>query len=350
MMKASVFQKELQRKKIDAALFFSFGLQPDPNVMYFSGYDGSGVLVVPKKGDLFIIVPRMEYEKRIGVKKYVAENLFDKLRGLLGKNVRRIGVDYNKIQVSLLSRLKKELKASFKDISKVVAEQRLVKGKEEIEKIKKACSVTDAVFAKLVKNFRFRTEMDVLCFIGKEIKKNGCDLAFEPIIASGKNSSLPHYKTSDKKLGKGFCVIDFGARYKGYCSDMSRTLYLGKPSRKDIVLYEKLRRIQEKIIEMARTRVKCSELDLFARKWIGNKYFIHGLGHGIGVEVHEMPKINNKSKERLKEGVVFTIEPGMYVKNKFGIRIEDTVLMTKEKAVSLTKSTKKLIIKENFIN
>jgi len=178
-----------------------------------------------------------------------------------------------------------------------------------------------------------------------ETKKSGYELAFNPVVASGKNAAVPHHAPENIKLKKGFCVIDFGIKYKGYCSDATRTIYIGRPKEKEIRLYNFLLRMQKDAIKNAKIGKKCSDLynkvneDLKEYK----KYFTHGLGHGIGIDVHELPNLTEKSKDILKRGMAFTIEPGIYFKNQLGIRIEDDILLTK-KAEILTKTKKGLMV------
>lgn len=223
---------------------------------------------------------------------------------------------------------------------------RKAKTAEEILKIKKACEITDQIFNKLIENFKkFKTDKAIIKFIKNEATKNNCKLAFKPIIASGKNSSEPHYEAKGNRLQKGFCVIDFGVRYKGFCSDMTRTIYIGKPSKKEIKLYESVLNLQKKALKLAKPGVMCSKLDKTIRNKFGKnkKQFIHGSGHGIGKKVHDLPTISPKSKDILKENDVVAIEPALYFKGKFGIRIEDDLVAKKNKAEILTKSTKELI-------
>ena len=165
------------------------------------------------------------------------------------------------------------------------------------------------------------------------------------IVASGSNASSPHHKPSNAKIKKGFCVIDFGVKYRGYCSDITRTVYAGRPSLKEKEIYNSLLKIQEEAINLAKNNKKCSELYDFVNESLGKykKYFTHGLGHGVGVEIHEMPNLTLNSKDRIKDGMAFTIEPGIYISGKFGIRIEDTILF-KNRPIALTKTSKDLLI------
>ncbi len=215
-----------------------------------------------------------------------------------------------------------------------------------INNIKKSCKITDHILQKCINNIKnFKTEKEIYDFLIKETKLYGCKLAFKPIVASGKNSAEMHHKASNIRLKKGFLVLDFGVKYKGYCSDMTRTLYLGKPSKKEVKFYYLVLKAQEEVIKELKHSIRCFELDGVARSVFGKyaKYFKHGLGHGVGKRIHQSPSLNPWNRRKIKKGVVLTIEPGLYFKNKFGIRIEDTILL-KDKPVILTKTRKDLII------
>ncbi len=207
--------------------------------------------------------------------------------------------------------------------------------------IKKACEISDEIFCLILSNFEnFETEKDIEYFIKKEIKRRNYKLSFKPIVASGKNAADPHHKPTTKKLIKGFCVIDLGVKVNDFCSDCTRTFYIGKASKKEKLLYKKVLRVQKESIRNIKNIKKPCELDLKARKQLG-KNLLHSLGHGIGKRVHEAPKIGPKNKRFFKKNVFITIEPGYYVKNKFGIRIEDTIYVGNQIKV-LTKFTKNL--------
>lgn len=220
---------------------------------------------------------------------------------------------------------------------------KLSKSKKEIDLIEKACRITDDIFKDLIKNFNFKTEKDVVSFIRRKTMEKNCKVAFRPIVASGKNASNPHHTATDKKLRR-FIVIDFGVKYKDFCSDLSRTVFVGKPKKEHIKFYNLVLNIQKSAIKKIKKNTGCKEIYNYAMKKFGKhkKYFIHGLGHGIGKKVHEKPVIGKKGKGVFQKNMVFTIEPGIYIKNRFGIRIEDTFVLRK-KPESLTKSTKRLL-------
>jgi Xaa-Pro aminopeptidase len=216
----------------------------------------------------------------------------------------------------------------------------------KIECIRKACEITDQIFKEIINNFNFKTEKNLADFIRGKVRKNKVKLAFPTIVSSGKNGAEIHHKPKNSKL-KGFTVIDFGVKYKGYCSDMTRTVFVGKINEKQKKLYEKVKRVQENSLRRLKTGMSYKELDLTARKSFGKilrKKFRHALGHGVGSKVHQDPKISPKSKNFAKTGDIVTIEPGIYFKKRYGIRIEDTMLVKKRCAVALTKSSKELVV------
>jgi len=220
-----------------------------------------------------------------------------------------------------------------------------IKTEREIALIAKACNITDGVFSRIISNFSFRTENELADFIKQEAKKAGCKLSFRTIIAAAGNAAQPHHKPRNTHL-KGFVVIDMGVIYKGYMSDMTRTIYVGKPSSREIAVYNLLKKSQETPIRKIRPGMKCSEAHWIASRILGrwDNFFIHGLGHGVGTRIHERPRIRKKSRFYLRENMAITVEPGIYVKKKFGMRIEDTCVIRKNRCIPLTKSTKKLLV------
>ncbi len=223
-----------------------------------------------------------------------------------------------------------------------------IKTKVETAKIKKACKITDAIFVTLLKqNLKRMTEIELRDFILQEIKKRKLKPSFPPIVTGGKRAGNEiHPQSTDHKLS-GFVIIDFGVIYEKYMSDMTRTIYVGIPTKEEKALYELLLKSEELGITIASIGMYCADVDDIVRKSLGHykKYFIHMLGHGVGAKIHEEPKLYYKlTKPVLKENMIITIEPGIYIKNKLGIRIEDTCLITKYGCIPLTKSPKRLIV------
>ena len=217
----------------------------------------------------------------------------------------------------------------------------------EIRSIEKACQVTDEIFSALIKNFSFTTERELYLWIRREIKSRGLREAFPPIVSGGARAgNAIHPKTTEEKL-EGFVIIDFGVRVNGYCSDMTRTIFVGKPTRQDLVKYKRVSDAKKAGEKIARVSVQCAAADAAARSSMGmyKKYFIHTLGHGVGKRIHEKPIIFYKRMEPVfVEGSVVTIEPGIYIPNRLGIRIEDTYLVEKKGVRPLTKSSQKLLV------
>jgi Xaa-Pro aminopeptidase len=222
-----------------------------------------------------------------------------------------------------------------------------VKTKSELSKIRKACEITDKVFLsilKVLKSRKVKTEVELRDFILSEMKKHKVKKSFDVIVASGSGGAEPHHVPDNITL-KGFTVIDFGVIYKGFMSDMTRTVFVGEPSEKDKNIYNKLLECQEKSVAMVKDGLPAKDPDIFARDFLGKdaKYFIHTLGHGLGKKIHEHPKIFFNTKFILRENMAITIEPGVYYEGKFGIRIEDTCIVGKKGPDILTKSNKKLL-------
>lgn len=223
----------------------------------------------------------------------------------------------------------------------------IIKSKKEIKYIQEACQITDAIFKIIINNFYFKTEKQLCNFISHEIRARGLRPAFPPIVSSGPRAGNEiHPKPTDAQLS-GFVIIDFGVRVNGYCSDMTRTIYVGRPNRQERQQYSLLKKVQEKALKKVFPESPVSVPDVAARKELGKyaKYFIHTLGHGVGRRIHELPRIYKKNlKDVFKKGMVVTIEPGIYLPQKRGLRIEDTLLV-KEKGIHIfTKSKKELII------
>lgn len=226
----------------------------------------------------------------------------------------------------------------------------IIKTKKEQGSIKNACKVTDQIFSELVRELRkgiYRTENDLARAIRKKIRLRYLRPAFPPIVTSGPRAGNEIHPKPTNELLSGFVIIDFGVRVDGYCSDMTRTIFFGDPTPKDIDLYETVLKGQMIGVNSVRNNVSCFEADKNVREFFGSykKYFIHTLGHGVGKRIHEKPMIYEKRVSGFfQNGMVVTIEPGIYIPKKLGIRIEDTLLVSNNKAIIYTKTTKKLIV------
>lgn len=259
----------------------------------------------------------------------------------------RVGLRHKTTPIEVFNALKKTPRArwqNFTGAESIVA----IKMAEEQRSLRHACTITDKIFSELISAWKqFRTEANVAAFIRERTAHHGAEIAFPPIVASGKNAANPHYQPRNKKIQKGFCVIDMGVRYRGYCSDMTRTIFVGKPAASEQVLYNRLLSVQTQTINRVRDGVTTAELDRFCRESLGNelnKQFIHGLGHGLGTQVHEWPSVSERADVTLQPNMLITVEPGVYLQGKYGIRIEDDVLVRAGKSLVLTKSTKNLLV------
>ena len=220
----------------------------------------------------------------------------------------------------------------------------------EVARIKKAVHITDRVFSEILDFIKPGTrEQDLAAEMEFRMKRYGSSAPyFQTIVASGARSALPHGVASAKKMKKGeFVTMDFGAVYQGYTADMTRTVLVGKANKKQKQVYNLVLRAQMRAIGKARSRVKACDLDKTARDVIKRagygKYFGHGLGHGIGLLVHDDPAVNPTNRQLLEPGMVITIEPGIYLPNWGGVRIEDDVLITQRGCKVLNSSKKELI-------
>ena len=231
----------------------------------------------------------------------------------------------------------------------VVEDLRVVKGAEEINCIRKACRLTVEVFEEVRGEIRPGVrEGDLAAEIEYRMKRKGAEgFAFETIISSGERSAWPHARPSSKLLEKGdLVIIDLGAILTGYAADLTRTLYLGSPGARVRKLYGAVREAQELAVEAARAGKRACDIDRVARKVLERRklesYFTHSTGHGVGLEIHEKPRLGRNDKTRLENGCVITVEPGVYLEGLGGIRVEDTVLVTGGAPEVLTPAAKEV--------
>lgn len=228
---------------------------------------------------------------------------------------------------------------------------RVIKDSYEIECIAKAENIGDVAFCHILDFIKpGMTEKQVALELEYTMKNMGADgLSFDTIAASGKNSSLPHAVPTDKSLEAGdFLTMDFGCIYNGYCSDMTRTVFIGdNPSAKQELVYNTVLKAQTEALKLIKPGVKCSDVDACARNIIADAgfgdYFGHGLGHSVGLFIHEEPRCSRKCDTILQPGMLMTCEPGIYLPGEFGVRIEDLVVVTEDGYRNLTGSDKKLI-------
>jgi len=342
----------LKKNKIDCLLVTEIN-----HVRYLTGYSGSNgmVLLLPPKAYFFTDF-RYKVQAHKEVKNcaiVIAEQaLTSELPKIpkLNKKI-RIGLEAEFVTLSLQEKLKDLLpKAVFKSTEKLIESLSVIKDMDEIKKIKKAVKISEKAYNEILNLIKPGVkEKDIALELEYKMKSYGAESsAFDIIVASGQRSSMPHGIASEKKLKKGdFITIDFGCFYQGYTSDITRTVVLGKANEKQKIIYNIVLDAQLAACKAVKPGFTCSRLDGVAREIImkagyGDN-FGHGLGHGIGLIVHDDPKLNARSSETLKANMVFTIEPGIYIPNWGGVRIEDDVLVTSSGGQILSKLPKELI-------
>lgn len=328
------------------------------NIFYITGFSGEGLTIIT--GQQNFIITDFRYteqaqhettgfeivETRPGVSLFlIAYNLIKEL----GLNT--IGVESRSLSVKEYD----ELSVYFKNINLIktdglIEELRTIKDASEIKFIKTAQQITDKVFEHILDFIKPGVrELDLVAELEYFMKKSGSrNVAFETILISGPKTSLPHSVPSERKLQpEDFITIDFGARFKGYCSDMTRTVIIGKPSERQLSIYNTVLDAQTMALEMIKPGLKGKDVDDVARKYISKQgygnYFGHGLGHGVGLEIHEAPRLSPNGENVLLPGMVVTVEPGIYIENFGGVRIEDMVVLTENGCENLTHSEKRLI-------
>ncbi|MDR0569726.1 MAG: aminopeptidase P family protein [Clostridiales Family XIII bacterium] len=237
------------------------------------------------------------------------------------------------------------------EYGRAVRSARAVKGSRALLSIAKAAALGDACFSYILARIAVgRSERDLAAEIEGFLLENGAEgLAFPTICVSGERSSEPHGEPSDKLIEAGdFLTMDFGAVVDGYCGDMTRTVAVGGASAAQRQLYDTVLRAQRAALALVRAGARCHDVDQAARGVITEagygEYFIHGTGHGVGRRVHEKPTLNGKSDEVLEENMAVTVEPGIYIPKKHGVRIEDLAIVTKFGIINLTHSAKELIV------
>jgi Xaa-Pro aminopeptidase len=329
-----------------------------PNVRYLSGYSGTnGLILVSPDGSLFLTDFRYKEQASEQVKNLkvvIAEReLILSLPSLvLLKSTRlKVGFEQNHLSCGIYQQLKTLLpNCLLVPTEDLVESLSIEKEQGEIDKIKKAISITEQVFHEVLDFVKPKVkEQDLAAEIEYKFKKYGSSAPFfETIVASGKRSALPHGVASGKKIEKGdFVTLDMGAVYDGYTADLTRTVVVGKANKRQKEVYNIVLKAQKQALSKVKPKIRACDLDKVARDIIKragyDKYFGHGLGHGIGGIIHAGPAINPRNQQLLESGMVVTIEPGIYIPNWGGVRIEDDVLITKRGCEVLTKAEKNLI-------
>lgn len=336
------------------------------DLKYLSGIDVfpderfKGLLVL-KDGKRIFISPELYYEdfkNTLGedVEMYVwgdgegVNSTFKKIKNKYGLEGLTIAIDDRIRGIDLLD-MTEIIKANFVHKPNISKDLRIIKDSSEIKHLQDAATIADRAYEEILKFIKpGLTEKEISDKLKKLlIELGGEALSFEPIVASGPNSSMPHYSGNARIIeDQDLIILDFGCVYKGYCSDMSRTVFVGKPTQKQRKIYEIVLKANSDAEAAAKEGATAEEIDKIARDVIKNagygQYFINRTGHGIGVEVHEHPFIKEGNSDVLKSGMAFSIEPGIYIPKEFGMRVEDIVIINKDNPIILNKSTKELII------
>ncbi len=329
-----------------------------PHVRYLSGYTGSNGLILLSP-DVCVFLTDFRYKDQAKQQvtnmtvKVVERELFSSLTDLPQVQEKRIKLGFEaqylnyKTYQTLKSRLPECLMIPTE---KLVESLTVTKDSGEVARIRKAVEITDCVFSEILDFIKpGTTELDLAAEIEYRMKKRGSSTPYyQTIVASGKRSALPHGIASSKRIRKNeFVTLDFGAVYDGYTADLTRTVMVGKANPRQKRIYSTVLKAQKLAIGRARGGVKACDLDRTARQVIKRagfgKYFGHGLGHGIGLQIHDNPAVNPTNRQLLEPGMVVTIEPGIYIPNWGGVRIEDDILITQKGCRVLNRAEKNLI-------
>ncbi len=340
-------------QKLDCDTLVTF--EPE-NLFYLTGFWGEAIGILEKGGNTTIIAPELE----VGRAKEESENcnvitgergvgLISTLVTKINKN--KVCTDCN--DFSIMTSLKKSI-PKISSSTEPFYNSRIIKDEREIKVLQKGSKIIDELFDICLKKMKVgqkESELQAILMafaIEQQMFDTGYKSTLNPlIIAGGPNGALPHAQVTQRKFRKGdLVVVDLTLRYKGYVSDSTRTFAIGKISQPTKEAYEIVKESQNLGLKAVKPNVKCKDVDFACRKYIENKnygkYFIHSTGHGIGLEVHEAPTVSFQSETQLDKNMAITIEPGIYIPNKFGIRIEDS-LIVKQKPIVMHKFTKDLV-------
>ena len=326
------------------------------NIKYLTNIDSEGILLLTRKENIFITYT-MYIDTVNSVLTINDDIIVMDFRNLTNEDYENfftfcenVGFEEKHVTYKEYQNIKSKYKPNnLIETEGIIEKQRMIKDEEEIEKVRKACEITDNCFTHLLSFIKEgMTEKEIALEIEVFFKKNGADgLAFDTIVAVGENSAIPHWVPSDRKVKMSDPIlIDMGCKYQGYCSDMTRTIFMG-------CMLEEIKRVYD-IALNNKTITENEAKDGYNIKTFSqsvennlkvNGYdLIHGLGHGVGLEVHELPYINSKNESILRTNMVVAVEPGIYIPGKYGVRIEDTLLITRNGCEVLTKSDKNYIV------
>ncbi|MCI8655238.1 MAG: aminopeptidase P family protein [Clostridia bacterium] len=316
------------------------------NIKYLTGIEAEGTLILTRKENIYITDGRyIEYVRNIvtvfdEIVIYDVRDIDQEEYANFFMYCENVGFEENYVTYAKYKELKYKYRINnLVETENIIEQQRMIKDEEEIEDIRKACDITRKCFEEIQKYLKpGNTELEVAKIIDTYFSENAEGIAFETIVASGENSSRPHAVPTDRKIQEqDIVVIDIGCKIKGYCSDMTRTFFIGEPTEEQKNVYNLVKKNHDQSIRdicdgtNAKMIVRNVENDFHL-----NRYnLIHSLGHGVGLEIHEKPFLSTKVDFTLRENMIITIEPGIYLPGKFGVRIEDTILVQKACATIL---------------
>jgi len=345
-----ILERLMRENRLDGVLFW--GLE---NVRYLCGFTGSdGVLMVTAEERVFLSDSRYEEQARGELEGAEFRRYRRKIEGvarlLRSLSARRLGFESSAISYENYRSLKEKLpKVTFFPLGREIQRLRACKRPDEIAKIRGAIQIASRAFEETMGRFRpgskERSAADHLEW--RMRRGGGEEFSFPTIVASGARAALPHGRASEKKMQKGeTVVVDFGVRFQGYHSDETQTLILGRPDHEQRRIYDIVRKAQERALRAVRPGVSVRQIDRAARRVIDQagygRCFGHGTGHGVGLAVHEEPSISPRGQGIVEEGMVFTIEPGIYIPGRVGVRLEDMVRVTSRGCERLTHLSKEL--------
>lgn len=321
--------------------------------LYFTGYSSAdGFLIFDDGAGYFVIDSRYYYAAKRALKRKpfkVVEGSFDEAAKIIRNSGKtELYLDFSTTSMEEGQKLA-FLGLKLKDCHEEIVEARILKRKDELKLIKRACKIAEDSFKAIVPEIKEGvTESYLAALLEAEFKKRGAEKpSFDTIVAFGKNAAVPHHRSGETKLKKNTVVlIDFGCKYKGYCSDITRTMFYGEPDKSFKSAYKAVNAAFDAAYSGIKEGMSGRDADALARSVLKkhslDKYFTHSLGHGIGVDIHEEPYLSPKREKQLLSNMVFSIEPGVYIDGKFGIRIENTVAIVNGKVESLVKLSRKL--------
>lgn len=343
-------------KEVDL-IYIENGSDPDMNFFYLTGvesglFEGCAALAYPDSLELVVSLLEEESAKKAKKDRMHIFKKREEKKDILKKklNVDRIGINGKNLSYDSYKKLKEITKAEIIDVSTALSKARLVKEKDEIEKIRKACNIVSEVCEEIksyikegIKEYELSAEMTYLM-----LKKGATEPSFTNICSFGENTAEPHYTAGNRVLKKGdYVLLDFGARRKRYVSDITRTFVFGKAEARQKEIYETVLKAQDigfenvKVGEKGGNAHKAVENFINSTKYKGR--FTHSLGHSIGLAVHDGYSLHPSVDLTLEENMIFTVEPGIYIPKYGGVRIEDDVLIKKDKIETLTKASKNFI-------